>query len=272
MEKYVQVHFFELSPSTQEILIAQLAEAGYEGFEQGSNFLNACIPQNKFDEMSLHQIVDVNTSRFEATVIEPKNWNEEWESSFEPVIIEDFCAIRAAFHAPVPGVLHEIIITPKMSFGTGHHATTSQVVWLMRDINFSNKDVFDFGTGTGILSILAERLGAREIVAMDNDGWSIENAKENIEANNCNHIKLLHADQIPLDRTFDVILANINRHVILKELPSMAKQLSQGGVLVLSGLLKDDETIIIDAAFNEQLIVQTQSQKHDWIAIRLTNC
>ena len=272
METYIQVHFSDLLPEAHEILIAQLSEAGYEGFEQGINFLNACIPQSKFDASALNEIADPNVYKTQITAIEARNWNEEWESSFEPVIIDDFCAIRASFHPTVIGVEHEIIITPKMSFGTGHHATTSQVVQLMRRVDFSGKDVFDFGTGTGVLAILAEKLGAKEVLAMDIDEWSIENASENIDANNCSKVKLLHASEIPSHQTFDVILANINRHVILNELPAMAKQLRKCGVLILSGLLKDDLATIMDAALKQHLIVQTHSQKHDWIAMRFTNC
>lgn len=272
MEKHIEVHFLNVNASLQEIFIAQLADAGYEGFEQGLDFLKAFIAETNFNESVLHEIANPITYSMQVRTVEPQNWNEEWERSFTPVIIEDFCAIRASFHPPVPNVEHQIIITPKMSFGTGHHATTSQVIQLMGKINFQNKDVFDFGTGTGVLAILAEKLGARDVLAIDNDAWSIRNAQENIEANLCHKITLQPGEGTPTNRNFDVILANINRHVITQELSRMAKQLRKGGVLVLSGLLKEDQPFLLGIASNEQLIVQLQSEKHEWIALSFTKC
>src|SRR5205085_7037613 len=139
---------------------------------------------------------------------------EEWEKNFERVIIDDFVAIRAPFHKPIQKVTHEIVITPKMSFGTGHHATTFMMIQQMQDVDFKNKKVLDFGTGTGILAILAEKLGATKITAIDNDEWSISNANENIKTNNCRNIQLLLSDSPMLSQKFDVILANINKSVI----------------------------------------------------------
>lgn len=270
MDNYIQLHFANLTSFDQEILIAQLADIGFEGFEQGSDFLVACIPEDKYDKSKLKNILDTHSRVATIKTIAPKNWNEEWERSFEPVIIENFCAIRASFHPPVTGVQHEIIITPKMSFGTGHHATTFQVIQLMKQINFKNKDVLDFGTGTGVLAILAEKSGAKNILAIDNDEWSIDNAKENIETNGCTRIQLLKASEICTDKKFDVILANINKHVILENLASFAKHLQHESVLIISGLLKKDRQEIADAALKENLVVKTQSEKYDWIALSLT--
>ena len=268
MDNYIQLHFSNLPVTAQEILIAQLENIGYEGFEQGKDFLNACIPEPLYDASVLRAIHDIEKFEVSVETITQKNWNEEWEKSFEPVIIENFCAIRASFHLPVPEVQHEIIITPKMSFGTGHHATTCQVIQLMKAVDFREKNVLDFGTGTGVLAILAEKLGARHILAIDNDDWSIENANENILANNCSNIKIQKEDQIRSEDRFDIILANINRRVILENLPAIAKHLHPKGVLIISGLLKDDQEQIAEAAFNQRLLVETHSQKYDWVAIR----
>ena len=234
MENYIQLHFTDILASEQELLIAQLADLGFDAFEQGDNFLKACIAGSSYDESILNGIVDINRYSVSVEIIEQVNWNAEWERSFQPVIVEDFCAIRASFHSHIDTVLHEIVITPKMSFGTGHHATTYQVIQLMQDINFVGKSVLDFGTGTGVLAILAEKLGAKEVLAIDNDEWSINNASENIETNKCLKIELTRADHIASDRQFDIILANINKHVILENLPPIAKQLLPGGVLIVS--------------------------------------
>ena len=270
-ENYLQLHFPDVSSAEQELIIAHLACIGFVGFEQGNNFLKACIPEREYDEALLNDIVDLQQYRFNIEIIEPKNWNEEWEKSFEPVIVDQFCAIRAFFHPPIQNIRHEIIITPKMSFGTGHHATTYQVIQLMQGVVFDNKSVLDFGTGTGVLAILAEKLGAKEIFAIDNDEWSINNAEENIRTNACSRINLSQADHIGENKQFDIILANINKHVILENLSSLAKQLAPGGVLIVSGILRNDQHDIVNSAFSKKLFVVTQSERRDWLALSLTN-
>lgn len=271
MENYIQLHFENVQAIQQEILIAQLSDIGFEGFEEGPDFLNAYISQDGFDQAALNAILDMNPHRVSKEIIAPKNWNEEWEKSFNPVIIENFCAISAVFHPPVTGVQHEIIITPKMSFGTGHHATTFQVIQLMREINFEGKKVLDFGTGTGVLAILAEKLNALDVLAIDNDDWSIENATENIAANKCLKITLQKKESLISNILFDVILANLNKHIILQNLPTIAKHLSINGVLVLSGLLIDDQPEIASAALKEHLFIKRHTQQSGWIALQLTN-
>lgn len=269
MENSFQLHFPGITGEQQEILIAELSDIGFDGFEQGKDFLNACISQDSYIEHELKTIVDRYRLPYTIELLQPRNWNEEWERSFEPVLVGNFCAIRAAFHPPAKSVEHEVIITPKMSFGTGHHATTFLVIRQMKVVNFRNKKVFDFGTGTGVLAILAEKLGADFIEAIDNDDWSIANARENIANNGCGKIQLENAGEISSNHQYDIILANINKHVILEKLPSMAKHLNQQGVLIISGLLIQDEQDIAEAALKEQLIVKTQSQKHDWIVLTL---
>src|SRR5215216_2233510 len=172
----------------QEILISELSELDAIGFEQTVEILLAYFDENNFESKEVHKVL--SDFVFHLTSIAKRNWNEVWESNFQPVIVDDFCAVRADFHEPIKNVQHEIIITPKMSFGTGHHATTYMMIEQMRQINFSNKKVFDFGTGTGILAILSKKLLASSVTAIDIDEWSIKNAEENFAKNNVNDIML----------------------------------------------------------------------------------
>lgn len=270
MDKYVELTFDALTDEQKDILIGQLSSLGFEGFEEQRHKLIACIPMLQFDEEALMEKISSST-KFSKQIIEPKNWNEEWEKSFEPVYVDDFCVIRASFHEQVKNVMHEIIITPKMSFGTGHHATTWLMIHLMREINFKQKEVLDFGTGTGVLAVLASKLGATDITAIDNDEWSIRNAEENFQNNYCTSIKLFLMDTLSDEKKFDVILANINRHVILANLADMKQHLTSDGVLLLSGLLVADRDQVIEAAGEVGLKLMSEEKKDDWIALKLTH-
>ena len=185
MATYIQLEFQNISLEQSDLLIAQLSEIGFNGFEEEENNLKAFVPIYDFVEAAVNEIAASHHLSFYKSTIEETNWNAVWESNFQPVIVDNFVGIRADFHEPIMGVEHEIVITPKMSFGTGHHATTFMMIQQMREIDFTGKSVFDFGTGTGILAILAEKLGADKVFAVDYDEWSIENAKENLEKNNC---------------------------------------------------------------------------------------
>jgi len=253
----------------QEMLIALLSEWGYEGFEQEERFLQAFIPEESFDKAALEALLQPFGLGYVAGRIEEKNWNEEWEKNFEPVVVGAFCAVRAFFHAPLPGVQYDLLITPKMSFGTGHHATTYLMLSTMQTLDFAGKSVLDFGTGTGVLAILAEKLGARDVLAIDCDDWSIENARENIAENHCTAIRLEKAEKIPAEGFFDVILANINRNIILRELDQMGQHLADGGVILLSGLLENDYEAIEKKAFQTQLPISERMTKNNWICLRL---
>lgn len=269
MPDYIQIKFLDLPAEKQDLLIGLLSEAGYDGFEEGAGFLAAFISQEDFDENVLHNIEvqqQVNALR---EILPQKNWNEEWEKNFQPVVIGNFCAIRATFHQPVPGVEHEIIITPKMSFGTGHHATTHIMIQYLHEQPIKGKHVLDFGTGTGILAILAEKLGAAEITAIDNDDWSIVNAAENIAVNNCTGITLKKADQLKGLDDYDLILANINRHVILANMLDLKQHLRPKGVLILSGLLPDDRPVIEEKAAACDLRIIEQKNYNNWIGLLL---
>lgn len=268
---YIKITFTDLQPEQREILIAQLADAGYEGFEENDTGLDAFINNKSFDQLILNEISFKYQTPYTKEKIAETNWNKIWESNFEPVIVNDYVAIRADFHKPIPNTQFEIVITPKMSFGTGHHATTHMMIELMKEIDFNGRSVLDFGTGTGILGILAERSGAKNIVAIDNDDWSIANAEENFKKNNCNKIILRKASDAVSEMKFDIILANINKNVILENLVLLTEQLNQGGQILLSGLLEEDKGEILRIATELNLKLKKELIRNNWIAIQLHN-
>lgn len=268
MGRYIQIEFLNISSEQSEILVAELNSIGFEGFEESGNNLKAFIPSATFNDTAVKKIASVQDVLFNQSIIEETNWNAVWESNFQPVIVDDFVAIRADFHEPIKSVEHEIVITPKMSFGTGHHATTFMMVQQMRTIDFAVKTVFDFGTGTGVLAILAEKLGAVDVLAIDNDDWSITNAEENIQRNDCSRIILKKANDAITGRQYDIILANINKNVILDNFSSLVAQLPDKGTLLLSGLLKEDETDILAEARKYPLILNGKTTDRGWICLR----
>lgn len=273
MADHIQVIFEPITGEQAEQALALLSAEGYEGFEEGDGYLKAYVPDREFDEPRLSSIADLLQIRYTTEVVKETNWNAVWESNFEPVIVEDpvtrqpWAGIRAHFHTSLTSVEHEIVITPKMSFGTGHHATTYMMMQQMKGIDFSGKTVFDFGTGTGVLSILSEKTGAADILAVDNDDWSIENTIENITHNHCTKITVQKADTVPSDRQFDIILANINKNVILGHLSGLKEILAPHGTLLLSGLLAEDESDIKEAALLNRLRFRGMLTRNNWICI-----
>src|SRR5688572_1334297 len=265
---YIRITFADLQPEQKEILIAQLAEAGYEGFEEVQDNLDAFISRKNFDTDLLNEISFKYQTPYSLEKIAETNWNHLWESNFEPVIVDDYVAVRADFHKQITNTKFEIIITPKMSFGTGHHATTNMMIKLMRNLNFNGKTVLDFGTGTGILAILAEKSGAKRICAVDNDDWSITNAEENFRKNNCGKIELNKASDASSATKFDIILANINKNVILENLYVLTASLQAGGVILFSGLLQHDKQDLLKAAETLDLIPQNELLENGWIAVQ----
>lgn len=254
----------EANESRQDIFISLLSDVGATGFEQTENTLIAYFNEPDFDEAIIKDIIGDNSYQWQK--IAEQNWNALWESNFQPVIVSDFCAIRASFHEPIPNVTYELIITPKMSFGTGHHATTYMMIEQMAALDFTGKKVFDFGTGTGILAILAEKLGAAHITATDIDEWSINNALENIQQNDCRHINLYQSAQVP-EETFNIVLANINKNVILQNLSALYNSTTGNGCILLSGLLLSDEEDIIMACEKQGLTVQNKEQRQNWLSL-----
>lgn len=268
MGDHIQITFSGIGPEQQEWIIAHLAEAGYEGFEECENQLKAFIQEKDFDRFILKELAYKYQLGYEESRIAEQNWNAVWEANFQPVIVDDFVAVRADFHEPVNYVAEEIIITPKMSFGTGHHATTYMMMQQMRSIDFRNKTVFDFGTGTGVLAILAEKLGAVNILAADNDYWSITNATENISRNNCCRIQVRQVNEAVSDLSFDIILANINKNVILDNLGILSKYLNKGGIFLCSGILKEDESDLVKAAESGMLFFAERVEKDNWLCLK----
>ena len=248
----------------QEELIALLDDYHPSGFEQTEETVKAYFAENDFQQEGIQKVLE--GFDYKLTEIEEQNWNALWEKNFHPVIVEDFCGVRAHFHEPVQKVEHEIIITPKMSFGTGHHATTYMMIQQMKHLDFNGKKVFDFGTGTGILAILAEKLGAASVTAIDVDDWSIENAKENFERNGCHKIDVSLASILPAV-SFDVVLANINRNVILNYIGQLPQLVQQGGLLLVSGLLVADEQTITMAAEENGFRFQKRLERAGWISL-----
>jgi len=266
--------YFEISiavkeQSVKDMLIAELSAAGYEGFEEEREAIKAFVPMSDFDEKILGEIIKRYSVSFGKTTIENRNWNAEWEAGFQPVRVNDYCVIRADFHPAADGIKHDIIITPKMSFGTGHHATTYLVIEAMSALTFTGKQVFDYGTGTGILAIIAEKEGAKKVVATDNDEWSIANATENFNRNNCRNILLINTEEIPGTDKYDIILANINRNVLLQSMACLQQHLSPEGVLIMSGLLADDAGIIEKEAKKNRLVLTGQRELNGWICMRM---
>jgi ribosomal protein L11 methyltransferase len=266
---YIKISIPVHTQEQSDICLSQLNELGFEGFEEKENLLEAFIPENKFDEQKLVERISAYSDTFTKYLIEQKNWNEEWEKNFLPVMIGDFCAIRASFHHPIPSVRNEIIITPKMSFGTGHHPSTYLMIKAMSKIDFVGKSVFDFGTGTGVLSILAEKMGAGAIFATDIDDWSIENALENISVNKSRNIEIEKTGDIPTRRKFDIILANINKNVIINRLDQIRQQLTLRGVLLICGLLELDSEECIQRFSESGFGVAVQLFKEGWTCFEL---
>ena len=260
-------------PELSEIIIAFLGELAFDTFQEVPIGLEAFISLKNHNESIEQEVVALSTRfdfQFEKELIKAQNWNEVWESNFQPIKVDDFCNIRAEFHTPDPTVQYEIIINPKMAFGTGHHATTFMMIEHMRDLDFKNQNVLDFGCGTGILAILGARLGARSIEAVDIELASYENTLENATINGVSVIKSVHGtlEAVKGDR-FDIILANINRNVILDSLSSLYKMLVKNGKLIASGFIEKDTEILTEASKKHGFSLLKTKNKDNWISVVL---
>ena len=249
---YLVVKITDIDAEQLEILTAMLPEFGFQGMEEFENSVTAYATESACDVELLHNYLKSSNLNYLLSEIPEQNWNAQWESNFDPVIIPGKIHVRAHFHPRLDGFEHEITITPKMSFGTGHHATTSMMMKAMMDLNFLGKSVLDFGTGTGILAILAAQRGCDKVIAIDNDEWSINNTVENAEMNQVSElIDIRLADNLFDIPQSDIILANINKHVLISHVHAINRILSTDGILILSGLLTTDYediiTIIWDA-------------------------
>ena len=271
MSTTIQVSIEVADEAVKDIMIAELADLGFDGFEETETGLFSYIDSAKFDAEVTAGLADLaaqHGATYSSKAIDKQNWNALWESNFEPVLVDDFVGVRANFHEPFNNqVEHDIIITPKMSFGTGHHGTTYSVMQLMRGIDFKGQSVFDFGTGTGLLAILAHKLGAGYVLGVDNDDWCIENASENIVVNNTQSIEIEKVNDANLNKKFNIIIANINKNIILDNLAFLAAATVPGGVVLLSGLLVEDEPEIEAACAALGWKHQETRTRNNWIAL-----
>lgn len=269
---YLSYEFFTQDEDERGWLVALLNESNFTGFEETAESLKAYAPEgiaNKSRVEHLLQQNDLAHIRFAEEHIADKDWNEEWERNYPPIVVADRVGIRASFHPPL-GTAVELLVEPKMSFGTGHHATTAAMIELMLTTDFVEKSVLDFGSGTGILSILAEKLGAQQVIAIDHEHWAYENGKETVAKNNCTRISCIYGDTSHLfTQKFDIILANINRQVIVANIGKWSELLAAGGTLFLSGILESDEKIITDETHKYFLTTDTILRNENWIAMRL---
>ena len=256
-----------------EILVAQLSNLGFEGFIEKSDGIEAYIMDKYYKESLLEEVQILRNTKFSIQFsfkkVEPINWNSKWESSYDPVIVNNKCIVKAPFHQTF-GYDYEIIIHPKMSFGTGHHETTNMMIQLILDTQLLNKSVLDVGCGTAILSILAEKRGAQSIHAVDIDEWSYENSLENIKLNKCKKINIFKGDIFLVKhKKFDVIMANINRNILLEQIPQYVSCLNDDGFLFLSGFFEDDISKFKLKITSLNLTLCSKISKNGWVAIKL---
>lgn len=262
----------QAEPDFVEILMAELGELGFESFVETEDGLEAYIQEEIFDDLAIKNLLEGYAAQTPITYsfkkIERQNWNAEWESNFPPITVADKILVRATFHESQPDFEHEIIITPKMSFGTGHHETTSQMLELQLDIQHEGKKVLDVGTGTGILAIFASKLGATDVKAFDIDEWSVENTIENVELNDTKNVsvRLGTIDNEPHD-TYDIVLANINRNILIREIPIYATFMASQASLLVSGFYEHDIADIEAVATQAGLKKQKQISKNNWAAV-----
>lgn len=256
-----------------EIIMAELGDAGYDSFVETDTGLLAYIPKKQFDEKKLEQViasVGGCTATYTISTLPDQDWNAEWEKEHKPVMVEDFCWIYAPFHKPNPQTEYNILIEPKMSFGTAHHPTTYMMLQLLNNELLAGKRVLDMGSGTAVLSIFAEKRGAAYVEAIDNDEWAYRNALENLENNNCRKIKALLGDAAMLtpDKRFDVVVANINRNILLRDMHSYVSVLEKGGTLLLSGFYEHDIPSIRAKAEASGLAFDHYESRQDWVAVK----
>ncbi|MDQ3046246.1 MAG: 50S ribosomal protein L11 methyltransferase [Bacteroidota bacterium] len=258
-----------------DVLIAVLSEAGFESFTETDAGFNAYIQETEFNEAGLNEELSAYNEFFQFSysqkIIPQQNWNKEWESNFQPINVDDKCYIRANFHEPKPGFLLDVVIEPKMSFGTGHHNTTQLMISKLMLMNVKDKSLLDMGCGTGVLAIVASMLGANPITAIDIDDWSVENTHENLAKNNINNV-LVHKGnaQMLAGKIFHVILANINRNVLLSDMDTYFSCLEKGGHLVLSGFFETDIPELEKTAFGLGLKFEDRAIRDQWTMLHFT--
>lgn len=268
MTSYIAVEVY----TVDEILMALLSAYDFDAFHEEESYFVGYISKTSLDEATateIKKLIESYKVDYKIYEVENQNWNAIWEASFQPVIVEDFCQVRADFHPAEPNIQYDIIINPKMAFGTGHHATTYMMIQLMSGIDFKEKSVFDFGCGTGILAILASKMGAPSLDAIDIEHEAYLNSLENATINHTENIQVFEGDlnQMPKAQ-YDVILANINRNILLKYAPTLAQRLKSQGKILLSGILNDDAALVKESFEKQNLQFINQIERDNWVCIQ----
>ena len=270
---YIEYNF-SVSPKepATEILIAELGNVGFESFVETENGVTAYIQEQDWNATILEDIFILNSDEFtieyQKNEVEQTNWNAEWEKNFQPIQVDDLVSVRAPFHEN-PNLKYDIVIEPKMSFGTGHHETTHMMIQHLLQLDLENKKVLDMGCGTGILAIFAEMKGAKPIDAIDIDNWCYENSLENVERNNCKDISVFEGDSsLLINKKYDVIIANINRNILLMDMNIYTKCLNEKGILLLSGFYQEDIPTIDTEVSKFDLKFETIIERNNWVALK----
>ena len=276
MSTYIEYNFEVKPPQpVSDILMAELGEAGFESFVETDWGVQAYIQKTEWREDILSSIQIIRNAKFNITFqvreIAQENWNETWENNFHPIQIDNRCAVRAPFHQKFE-VQYDIVIEPKMSFGTGHHETTYMMLQCILEHDFEGQSVLDMGSGTGVLAILAAMKGAVHVDAIDIDNWCYLNAKENVVRNQCTHINVYEGDSSLLgDKKYEVILANINRNILLNDMAAYAQNLKKNGTLFVSGFYRDDIRLISKKCEENGLTFVKNLEKNRWVAAKYVN-
>lgn len=260
-----------LQPAS-DILIAELGEVGFESFVEEETGVLAYIQKEEWEESMLDELYILKNGNFEISYtlkeIAQENWNATWERNFQPIMVDNRCMVRAPFHEPL-NLEYDIIIEPKMSFGTGHHETTHMMLQHILNLDVRDKTVLDMGCGTGVLAILASKKGAKQLDAIDIDNWCYLNSLENIDRNGIENISVFEGDATLLgERKYDVIIANINRNILLEDIPKYIKCLVKGGVLLVSGFYLEDLPVITDKCREVGLRFEKNLEKNNWVAAK----
>ena len=276
--KYYEVEF-TITPTNsiaQDVLSALLAEVGFEAFESTDNGLNGYVQQQLWDEKALKECINSfplsNDLSYIIKEVPDEDWNQKWEEEgFEPIVLEDKLCIHDTKHTNVPKCQYDIVINPRMAFGTGTHPTTQMILQTLLTTDLNGKNVIDAGCGTGVLGIIASKRGANEILAFDIDEWSTENATTNFKLNNISNATIMHGDASVLSdkQDYDILIANINRNILLHDMQRYISALRKGGELILSGFYTSDVQLLVDKAASYGLAVKETRESSAWCLLRL---
>lgn len=270
---YIEVSITMIPDGEREILMARLAELGFESFTESDEGIQGYVPVNLFNEEEVNgwlQRYATHSGIFYRTEhIRSQNWNAIWESQYEPVVVDGRCLVRAPFHPPAKGMEFDLVIEPRMSFGTAHHETTTLMIAMLLQEQVAGKRVLDMGCGTGVLAILANKMDAAEVVAIDNDEWAFSNAQDNVVRNNATSIMVIQGDAASIaSPQFHIIIANINRNILLNDLPDYVLHLAPGGTLLMSGFYEEDLVAVKTAALKEGLSYILHQVKNRWVGVK----